>query len=186
MPQICSICRHQQRAEIDAALIGGEAHRRVAKRFGVSAPSVFRHRANCIAARLARAVSQRNNTSARIVAAAEARDLTDAAGLIAELRQLTETTRKILTRALQARDPELALKSIQRLEKQLELRARLLGELEGDRGTQTTVSVVYVDRALIATPANPIPGKPLEFAAIARRVSVVRFSCREVKSIIFG
>ena len=37
------------------------------------------------------------------------------------------------------------LKAIARLERQLELVARLLGKLEERAGTQTTVQVVYID-----------------------------------------
>jgi hypothetical protein len=39
----CTICSHPRVSEIDAALMGNVAYRRVAKQFEASAPSVYRH-----------------------------------------------------------------------------------------------------------------------------------------------
>lgn len=43
MPRICTICQHENRKGIDAALATPESYRSIARRFGVSAPSLFRH-----------------------------------------------------------------------------------------------------------------------------------------------
>ena len=45
MPRVCTVCVHGQRAEIDCALVAGEAFRYVAERFGTSATALFRHKA---------------------------------------------------------------------------------------------------------------------------------------------
>jgi len=131
MPKACSICTHPQRAEIDAALIGTHGYRAVAKRFGASPPAVFRH--------------QSAHLPAHLVKAHEVTEIASASALVKELQKLTETTGVILARALRQKRTDVALKAIQRLEAQLQLKARLLGELEERGGSQTVVHVVYVD-----------------------------------------
>jgi hypothetical protein len=56
---------------------------------------------------------------------------------------------------------DLALKAIARLERQLELKARLLGELE-ERGTSVQhIEVHYVDKAVILSAApRPLATSP--------------------------
>ena len=141
MGRICSICRHPDRLKIDSALIASEAHRSVAKRFNVSAPAVFRH--------------QSAHLPAQMVKAKEVSEVAEASALVKELRELTRKTAAILTRAMRQKDGDLALKAVGRLERQLELKARLLGQLEerGNRG-ETRVEVVYIDKAII-TPGSP-------------------------------
>lgn len=45
MPRSCSICGHEDRFEIERALLSGEPFRGVSKRFGTSATALFRHKA---------------------------------------------------------------------------------------------------------------------------------------------
>jgi len=44
MPQICTICRHRGRAEIDTALIRNESLRNIAEQLGTTVASLHRHR----------------------------------------------------------------------------------------------------------------------------------------------
>jgi hypothetical protein len=46
MPRPCSICRHPQREEIEAALAGGGSFRNLGKRYATSATAIFRHQAH--------------------------------------------------------------------------------------------------------------------------------------------
>jgi hypothetical protein len=46
MPPPCSICAHQQRQEIDSHLASGESVERVAKKFGIPATNLRRHRSH--------------------------------------------------------------------------------------------------------------------------------------------
>lgn len=43
MPQVCLVCSHDQRREIDKALAAGKAKRGIARAFGLSEDSVERH-----------------------------------------------------------------------------------------------------------------------------------------------
>jgi hypothetical protein len=45
----CGGCQHPQSAELDAALVGAASIRQVARRFGISASAVHRHKAHVLA-----------------------------------------------------------------------------------------------------------------------------------------
>ena len=64
MPRTCSICKSQRRSEIEAELIRGEAYRSVAKQYGCSAPSVFRHKNGHLPEKLTLAKRHRETLSA--------------------------------------------------------------------------------------------------------------------------
>lgn len=44
MPQICSVCRHPRRLEVEKALIAGTALRAIARQYGPSRAAITRHR----------------------------------------------------------------------------------------------------------------------------------------------
>ena len=46
MPRTCTVCRHGARAEVDRALVQGEPHRRIAKRWSLGEAAVQRHKAH--------------------------------------------------------------------------------------------------------------------------------------------
>ena len=115
MPQICTICRHAKRDEIDQALLSEEPLRTIAKRSATSPTALFRHKRDHIATALA---------SAKHVA-----DELQAETLFERLRAINRETAAILAEARAGNSPGLALMAIARAEKQIELEARLLGEL---------------------------------------------------------
>ncbi len=133
MPRTCTICSNPKRIEIEAALIHSEPLRTIATRFDTSTGALQRHKDIHIPAKLARAK--------------EENEIKAASALVKELRELTKKTGEVLARALRQKNGDLALKAIARLEKQLELKGRLLGELEdrGGRGDTTKIEVVYID-----------------------------------------
>jgi hypothetical protein len=140
MARTCTVCRHPKRAEIDAALIRSESFRDVAGRFGTSKSALERHRTTCLPVHLLKAKDEA--------------DVQSASALVKELRELAKKTGLVLSRAMRQKDGELALKAIARLERQLELKARLLGELEERGSTTQHITVTYVDKAVIV-PAAP-------------------------------
>ncbi len=149
----CSVCRHQQRAEIDIALVRPDSLRAIAGRFGTSKSALERHRANCISEQLSKSK--------------ELSDVGAASALVRELRELTRKTGEVLARALNEKNGDLALKAIGRLERQLELKGRLLGKLEERGGDVTHVQVTYVDRALFTSGASS-PGGKVSPASMSR------------------
>jgi hypothetical protein len=126
MPRTCTICTHPEREAIDAALVAGEAYRNIAKRAGTSATALVRRKTDHLPAHLAKAEA--------------VREVTQADDLLGRLLHLNKETMAILREARTGKDNELALKAIARAEKQIELQAKLLGELQEG----TTVNVLIL------------------------------------------
>lgn len=117
MPRSCTICSNESREAMDQALVGGTALSEVAALFRVSDDALSRHKANHLPATLAKAH--------------EVEEAASADNLLSRLRELNRETAAILkeARTKGSKDNELALKAIARVEKQIELEGRLLGEL---------------------------------------------------------
>jgi len=115
MAQICTICIHEHREVIDKALLAQEPLRNIAKRTGTSASALFRHRRDHVAESLAKSK--------------QASDEVEAGNLFDRLKALNRETAAILAEARASRNHTVALQAIARAEKQIELEARLLSEL---------------------------------------------------------
>lgn len=125
MPRRCSVCDHPDRPAVDAALVAGEPFRNVAARFRLSTSALVRHKTDHIPAALTKA--------------ADAAEHVAADTLLDRLRALNAETTDVLRAAKREADHELRLKAIARAERQLELEARLLGELAD---SATVVNIV--------------------------------------------
>jgi transposase-like protein len=55
MPRRCTVCDHPERHCIDEALVTGAPYRSVARRFGLSESSVYRHKTEHLPAHLLKA-----------------------------------------------------------------------------------------------------------------------------------
>lgn len=117
MPRSCTICNHLQRTEMEAALLAATPLRDIARQFQTGKDALARHRDSCISATLS------NATDARAVVNGET--------LLSRLKAINAEALAILREARQPKNKnnDLALKAIARLEKQIELEAKLLGEL---------------------------------------------------------
>ncbi len=121
----CTVCRHQRKTEIDEAILDGATLREIAQKFDVSPDAVHRHKSHVPAA---------------IVKADEARQALEGSNLLAQLFAITVDTRELFVEAKKAKDRDGALKAVARLEKQLELQAKLLGELQQEGTVNVFVS----------------------------------------------
>ncbi|MBS3932994.1 MAG: hypothetical protein KGZ35_01425 [Truepera sp.] len=146
MPRRCTICEHAKREALDAALLAGElSNRRIATHYGVTEAALRRH----IAA---------GHIPVRLAKAHEASEVASAGTLLARLQALNTETRAILSEARAGQDNELALKAIARCERQLELEARLLGELSEAATVSITVNAEWLElRALVIRALSPYP-----------------------------
>lgn len=95
MPK-CSICTHPQRADIDKALVSGEAYRSVAKRFAASEASVYRHKETHLAEVIKRAEQRHMVKVEQAVAKREEERDSDTFDVIAELKEVFVLTKKML------------------------------------------------------------------------------------------
>lgn len=137
MPRRCTICSNPQRDRIDEAILGGQPLRGISRTFcgGLGAEdSLGRHRDR--------------HLPARLVEAKGARDALAADDLLERLITLSRETREILSEARQARANDVALRALARLESQIELEARLLGQLR-DRELNAAVPVEFDEETAV-------------------------------------
>lgn len=114
MPQACTVCRHDQVAEIDQLLVSGTSLRNIARRFGTSATALHRHR---------------KHLASQVVKAKEAKQAADADTLLDRVKQLLSDAQRITAQAEQAKQLDIALRGIREVREVLELLARVSSEL---------------------------------------------------------
>lgn len=156
MPRTCTICKHPEREAIDRALIDGGAFRNIAQRFRVSATALFRHKAD--------------HLPATMLKAAEAEDVAHALDVVKQLKAINQAAQAILADARKAGDGELALKAIDRIQKQIELQAKLLGELSDAPQVNVTLSPEWlsVRQVLVTTLAPYLDARAALAGALVR------------------
>jgi hypothetical protein len=144
---------------INTALLNNEPLRDIARRWRVSKDAVARHK---------------EHLPAHLAKAEEAKEVAQADSLLDRLLDLSKETAAILKEARQGdeKDNELALKAIARAEKQIELQARLLGELKDT----TTVNVLVLPewqamRTAIISALIPFPEARIAVAEALQRIS---------------
>ena len=149
----CTTCAHPERRAIDRELATGHlVNRRIAARTGLAESSVRRHAAN--------------HLPARLVAAAEAEDVAHAIDVVGQLRAINAATLAVLAVARARGDGELALKAVDRVQRQIELQAKLLGEL--DERPQVNVLVApewLLVRSELLSALGPYPEARMAVAA---------------------
>jgi len=116
MPRTCTACAHRDRPAIDAALVAGTPNRRIATQHGLSEAAVRRHAAE--------------HLPASLVTAAGEEATRQALDVLAQLKQINASSVAILAEARRAKDGDLAFKAVDRIHKQIELQAKLLGDLD--------------------------------------------------------
>ena len=151
MPRVCTVCSHPERAAIDAALVAGEPNRSIARHFNVSRDAIARHKAD--------------HLPAAIVKAREASDVLKADSLLERLRDLNRETAGVLSAAKMLQDHDLVLKAIARVEKQIELEGRLIGELSDQQSVHIHVHPEWLGlRTTILNTLAPYPEARLAVA----------------------
>ena len=144
MPRVCSICTHEQRPEIDAALLNGEPLRDIAGRVPVSKSALARHAAEHIPAHL--------------VKAKEAETVTQADTLLEQVRNLQTRALSILDRADHTGDLKTALSAIREARSNLELLGKLAGELQQEGTVNVTLTPEWLGlRAVVISALTPYP-----------------------------
>lgn len=99
MPRRCSICDHDQRPDIDAALVGGLSNRAIARQFQVGRDALRRHR-------------RAGHIADTLIRAADAAEVSKADDLLGQIRALQANALRILDRAELAGDLRTALRAI--------------------------------------------------------------------------
>ena len=151
MPRRCTVCDHAGRADIDRALVRGVAYRRIAKQHALSESAVFRH--------------QKEHLPRLLVEAKEAEEAADADSLLSEVRALHRRTLTLLDTAEDAGDLGVALRAIREARGNVELLARLAGELQEGHVVNVTLSPEWTAlRVTILAALEPYPAARLALA----------------------
>jgi hypothetical protein len=144
MPRVCTICTHEQRGEMEAALLTDEPLRDIARRYATSKDALARHRDGHISRHLAKAH--------------EAHEVAQADNLLEQVRTLQSKALSILDRADAAGDLRTALSAIREARGNLELLAKLLGELQQEGTINVSVSPEWLTlRAVLIQALQPYP-----------------------------
>jgi hypothetical protein len=163
MPRTCSICKHKQLEEINQAIVAGQSLRNISQQFSVNYSAVNRHKKNCLPASL--------------VKSKKAEEVAHADDLIGQLITLNRETMLIFGIAKKSKDFELALKAISRAEKQLELQAKLLGELQ----QEGTIKVQVLVPVLIEILTSEIHDPDILERVAAKLGQIENINCKAVK-----
>ena len=144
MPRSCTVCEHAEREAIDKALVGDSSNLSVSSLFAVSEQALRRHKAN--------------HLPAKLVMAQAAEEVAQADDLLAQVRDLQARTLAILEAAESTSQHRTALGAIREARSNLELLAKLLGELDERPVVNLNVSPEWLElRAVIVTALEPHP-----------------------------
>jgi transposase-like protein len=152
MSRICTVCAHPERQAVDTALVAGGAYRDIAGRYGLSKSAVERHQAEHLPAALVRGEAARE----------EARAL----DVLQQLKFINGAALSVLRDARAAGEGELVLKAVDRVMKQVELQAKLLGDLDERPVVNVLVSPEWQQvRGTMLRALAPFPAARLAVAA---------------------
>jgi hypothetical protein len=144
MPRSCTICDSDHRQEIDRDLVHGRGLRTIAHTYGVGEYSVRRHRREHLHEVLAKGYT--------------AEEATRADELLLDVRRLQEKTVSTLLKAEAAGEYAVLLRAVREARENIELLARLRGELDTRPVINLVLSSEWLElRALIVAALEPHP-----------------------------
>jgi hypothetical protein len=143
MPRRCSVCTHPDRENIDEALVGATAISAIAAKYrDISEDALGRHKAN--------------HLPTKLVMAEKAKEVAQADSLLEQVRDLQGRALAILDQAEMSGDLRTALGAIREARGNLELLAKLLGELDDRPQVNVLISPEWLElRAVIVGALEP-------------------------------
>ncbi len=153
MPRSCTICIHPQRHQIEKALVAGGSLRDIAGRYGLAKSAVERHKGG--------------HLPVTLVQAREAEEVRHALDVVKQLQAINGASMTVLAEARAAKDGDLALKAIDRIFRQIELQAKLLGDLDERPVVNVLVTPEWQAlRGQIVAALGPFPEARVAVAAV--------------------
>lgn len=144
MPRKCTICTHPKRLEIEKLFLNGVTYRDISRQHSVSKDAVCRHIAEHVYREMAAAKTE------------EAKSRTS--DLFGELDKLSVDARRILASAEHDNDYHAAIKALSELRRQLEIIAKLRGELIEHTTINLIASPQFVQvQSVLITALSPYP-----------------------------
>ena len=152
MPRRCTICDHDQREVIDAALIEGQSSNlALSALHGVSESALRRHKKRHLPEALAQAQ--------------DAHEVAQGDNLLAQLDGLRQEAHRIKDKAEKGADYRTALAGIRELVRIVELMAKVRGELAQEGAVSLVVSGEWIElRTIMLRALAPYPDARLAMA----------------------
>lgn len=116
MGRSCTICLHPERAAIDRALVSGTSFRDLAGQWSVTKSALHRHKQEHLPGHLAKAHEEES--------------IGQAIDVVRQLKAINAACLEILQTSRAEKQHSLSLKAVDRIERQISLQAKLLGELQ--------------------------------------------------------
>lgn len=162
MPRTCTICSHPKRAEIEAAIVAGSSYRHISSQFDVGYKSVERHASDHI--------------SQEIKQSKEAEEAAQSLDVVKQLKHINKIALDILKESHDLKAHELSLKAIDRVCKQIELQAKLLGDIDTPHVNIYVTPEWQTIRATIVQALLPYPDARLAVANALVKMEVASAS----------
>ena len=144
VPRSCTICTHASLEAIDGALVRGEPNRAIARQYNLGHDAVRRHKDS--------------HLPAKLVMASAAGEVADADALLSQIRTFQDRTVTILDKAEEAGELRTALSAIREARGNLELLAKLVGQLDERPVINLTLSPEWLQlQAVIVGALEPFP-----------------------------
>lgn len=177
MPRPCTVCAHPQRKTIDRALVlKRQTQTAIAESFGLNVYAVRRHRDNHMPSEKRRVIFAEAKEEQAAIEKAGADEVVTAERLdvIASLTRLSERVDRLVTKAEEEGEAGIALKGMAELRRQIELAARVLGDL--DATSSTTVIIAQHPewlrvRDILFTVLDRHPAAKADFIATAKELA---------------
>jgi transposase-like protein len=161
VPRTCTVCSHPDREAIDRALVSRDAsNRRIASQHDVTERAVRNHKAN--------------HLPATLMKAQDAQEVAEADDLLGQVRDLQARTLSILEAAEGASQHRTALSAIREARSNLELLAKLLGELDDSPTVNVLVSPQWIEIRTVLLEA--LTAYPEARSAVAGRLLALEAS----------
>ncbi len=162
MPRRCSVCLHSQLADIDRDLVVNRTFRSIADQYELSLSALKRHKTNHLPARLVKAQQASKlahvNGLAEHQREVEVQDTREAIDTVAQLKAINAACLEVLKEARADHKHSLSLRAVDRIVRQIELQARLLGDIND--GPTVNVAILpewHGIRRLVADALEPYP-----------------------------
>jgi hypothetical protein len=143
VPRTCTVCAHEDAVLINEALVLHKiSNRSIAKQYGVDHNAVQRHR---------------EHIPQLLVKAAEAEEIAQADDLVHEIKTMVNRVRAFIDKAEAANDGREFRANAAEWRKQVELLAKIAGELQQEGTTNNYVIISPVVTEAIAAALRPYP-----------------------------
>lgn len=140
----CSVCNHDDREAIDKAILDGVTFRDIGQEYDLSPAAISRHK--------------KDHLPAVLVKAQEASEVAHADTLLDQVRSLQAKALGILAEAEKAQDYRTALMAIREARHNLELLAKLMGDLQQEGTINLLVAPEWLEiRTGIIRAVQPYP-----------------------------